>query len=156
LGELAVLSPANFTGYWNDPGATAAALVDGWLLTGDLGYRDGEGYIWFGGRRKDLVVRGGSNISPLEVEEALQECPAVMEAGVVGVPDETFGERVVAYVALRAGKSVTERELRQFCRDRLADYKVPERVAFIPALPKGPTGKAQRRVLREMALEARL
>jgi long-chain acyl-CoA synthetase len=154
VGELAVLSPANFIGYWNDPAATASALVNGWLITGDLGLRDAEGYIWFRGRRKELIIRGGSNVSPLEVEKALRQFPAVIEAGVVGVPDEAFGERVVAFVAIRAGHAGDEAELRRFCRDLLADYKIPERVGFLPALPKGPTGKPLRRALREMAIEA--
>lgn len=151
IGELAVRSPANFIGYWNDPEATRRALVDGWLRTGDLGRRDSEGYFWFEGRRKELIIRGGSNISPQEVEGALVQHAAVMEAGVVGAPDGVYGERVVAFVALREGRAICESELREFTRERLADYKVPELVFFLPVLPKGPTGKVQRRVLRDLA-----
>jgi long-chain acyl-CoA synthetase len=153
IGELAVRSPANFVGYWNDPEATGRTLVGGWLRTGDLGRRDGDGYFWFEGRTKELIIRGGSNISPQEVEGALLQHPAVMEAGVVGVPDEVYGERVVAFVALREGRSASESELREFTRQRLADYKVPDRISFLPVLPKGLTGKLQRRALRDLGLK---
>jgi long-chain acyl-CoA synthetase len=151
-GELALRSPANFAGYWDDPRETAAALQDGWLLTGDLARRDPDGYYWFEGRKKQIIIRGGSNIAPQEVEEALYHHPAVLEAGVIGMPDPVYGERVVAFVSLRS--PVTEEELRQFARTRLADYKVPERIRFLPELPKGITGKVQRRDLKEMAVSA--
>ncbi len=153
IGELAVRSPANFVGYWNDSEATERTLVGGWLRTGDLCRRDGEGYIWFEGRRKEIIIRAGSNISPQEVEGALLQHVAVMEAGTVGMPDEVCGERVVSYVALREGQSASESELREFTRERLADYKVPERIFFLPVLPKGPTGKVQRRALKDLARE---
>jgi long-chain acyl-CoA synthetase len=151
IGELAVRSPANFIGYWNDPEATRQTLVEGWLRTGDLGRRDGEGYFWFEGRRKELIIRGGSNISPQEVEGALLQHAAVREAGVVGAPDDVYGERVVAFVALSERCAVCEGELREFARQRLSDYKVPELIFVLPLLPKGPTGKVQRRVLRDLA-----
>jgi long-chain acyl-CoA synthetase len=154
IGELAVRSPANFIGYWNDPEATKRTVVDGWLRTGDLGRRDREGYFWFEGRTKELIIRGGSNISPQEVEGALVQHPSVMEAGVVGAPDSVYGERVVAFVASREGRAISEHELREFTRQRLADYKVPEAIFFLPVLPKGPTGKVQRRVLRDLARQA--
>jgi long-chain acyl-CoA synthetase len=151
VGQIAVRSPANFIGYWNDPDTTNQALVDGWLLTGDLGRRDRDGYLWFEGRTKEIIIRGGSNIAPREVEDVLYQHPAVIEVGVVGAPDVIYGERVVAFVALREKSSVTESELREFSRQRLADYKVPERFVFLPVLPKGLTGKVQRRALKEMA-----
>jgi long-chain acyl-CoA synthetase len=154
IGELAVRSPANFIGYWNDAEATQQTLVEGWLRTGDLGRRDGDGYFWFEGRRKELIIRGGSNISPQEVEGALLQHEAVMEAGVIGAPDEVYGERLVAYVALRAERSIGESELQAFTRQQLADYKVPERIFFLPVLPKGPTGKVQRRALKDLARQA--
>src|SRR5207248_3046670 len=110
-GELAVRSPSVFVGYWNDPEATANTLIDGWLMTGDLVRRDSDGYVWFQGRRKEVIIRGGSNVSPQEVEEALYQHPAVMVVGVIGVPDECFGECVVACVSLSAGKSATAEEL---------------------------------------------
>jgi long-chain acyl-CoA synthetase len=154
IGEMAVRSPANFIGYWEDPAATAGALQDGWLLTGDLVRRDSEGYFWFAGRLKEIIIRGGSNISPQEVEEALYRHPAVMEVGVIGMPDPVYNEQVVACVSLRDGRRAEEQELRDFARERLADYKVPERIVFLPQLPKGLTGKVQRRALKQMAANA--
>ena len=151
IGELAVRSPANFVGYWNDPDATSQTIVDGWLKTGDLCRRDAEGYFWFEGRKKEIIIRGGSNISPQEVEGALLQHEAVMEAGVVGVRDEILGERVTAFVSLRDGWLICDKELREFTRQRLADYKVPDRIFFLSMLPKGPTGKVQRRALRDLA-----
>lgn len=152
VGELAVRSAANFVGYWNDPKATAASLQDGWLLTGDLGRIDAEGYLWFAGRSKTVIIRGGSNIAPQEVEEVLYQHPAVLEVGVIGLPDVTYGESVVACAVLRDGQCVREEELREFTRRRLADYKVPERIVFLSAIPKGSTGKVQRDALKQMVL----
>jgi long-chain acyl-CoA synthetase len=124
--------------------------VNGWLRTGDLASRDGDGYYWFKGRKKQIIVRAGSNISPQEVEEALYLHPAVLAAGVVGAPDILYGEQVVAFVVARIGQTVDEETLRQFARQRLADYKVPERIVFLKELPTSPTGKVQRRALKEM------
>lgn len=150
IGEIVVRSLANCTGYWDDPIATAGLFVDGWLRTGDLALRDGDGYYWFKGRLKQLIIRGGSNISPQEVEEALYGHSAVLEAGVIGVPHPIFGEVPVACVSLRPGKSAREDELRAHARDLLSDYKVPERIFFIQELPKGLTGKVDRRRLRDI------
>jgi long-chain acyl-CoA synthetase len=152
-GEIAVRSPANFIEYWRDSEATERTLVDGWLLSGDLARFDRDGYLWFEGRKKELIIRGGSNISPQEVEEALYQHPAVREVGVVGAPDAVHGERVVAFAVSGKDLSVTENELREFARQRLADYKVPDRIIFLPVLPKGLTGKVQRRALKEMMRE---
>ncbi len=154
IGEIIVRSPASFIGYWKNPQATADTLIDGWLYTGDLARRDAEGYFWFEGRKKQIIIRGGSNISPQEVEGALYEHPAVLEAGVIGWPDPVYGEIVVAFVALREGMHAPAEELREFARERLSDYKVPERVMFLPELPKGITGKVQRRALKDMAASA--
>jgi long-chain acyl-CoA synthetase len=151
-GEIAVRSPANCVGYWNDPEATRVAIRDGWLYTGDLASRDADGYYWFKGRKKEIIIRAGSNISPQEVEEALYRHPAVLETGVVGAPDPAYGEIVVAFVALREGQTSEPEELIQFARKYLADYKVPERVVFLPECPKSPTGKVHRRTLKEMLL----
>ena len=151
-GEIVVRSLANCLGYWNDPEATQAALRDGWLHTGDLGCRDADGYYWFKGRQKQIIIRAGSNISPQEVEEALYQHPAVLEAGVVGAPDAVYGEVVVAFVVLREGRKATPEELLEFARQRLADYKVPERILYLDGMPKGPSGKVQRRALKEMLL----
>ena len=148
-GEIVVRTPCMTNGYWNDPAATADLMRDGWLHTGDLAHRDPDGYLWFRGRSKQIIIRAGSNISPQEVEEALYRHPAVLEAGVVGQPDPVYGELVVAFVALRPGADVTASGLQNFAREHLADYKTPERILFLPQLPKGPTGKVDRRTLKE-------
>jgi len=148
-GEIIVRSPGSCAGYWNDPVATADLLRGGWLHTGDLASRDAEGYLWFRGRSKQIIVRAGSNISPQEVEEALYPHPAVLEVGVTGKPDAVYGELVAAFVALRSGMQATEAELKAFARERLADYKVPECIYFLQELPKGLTGKVDRRSLKE-------
>ncbi len=150
IGEVIVRSTANCVGYWKDSEATEDALRDGWLRTGDLACRDADGYYWFKGRKKQIIVRAGSNISPQEVEEALYLHPAVLEAGVVGAPDPLYGERVVAFVVARNGQAVDEEAMHAFARQRLADYKVPEQIIFLEELPKGPSGKVQRRALKEM------
>ncbi|SPF52601.1 AMP-dependent synthetase and ligase [Candidatus Sulfopaludibacter sp. SbA4] len=155
VGELQVQSPANCVGYWDDPKATAATFEDGWLRTGDLVRRDADGFYWFEGRVKQIIVRGGSNISPQEVEEALYHHPAVLEAGVIGMPDPVHGEKVIAFVALREGFKAGEQELRDLVRSRIADYKTPERIVFLPVLPKGLTGKVQRRALKDLVVEGR-
>lgn len=154
-GEILVRSVINCIGYWNDPDSTKAAIdEEGWLHTGDLGSRDSDGYYWFKGRLKQIIIRAGSNIAPQEVEEALYRHPAVLEAGVAGAPDPTYGEIVVAFVALRNGQEVDERELQAFAAQRLADYKLPERIVFLDALPKGLTGKVDRRALKETLVGA--
>ena len=150
IGEVLVRSPANCVGYWNDPAATARLFEDGWLHTGDLASRDEDAYYWFKGRLKQLIIRGGSNISPQEVEEALCQHPAVLEAGVVGAPHPLYGEVAVAFVVLRTGYSVNEDQLRTHARKLLADYKVPERTFSLAELPKGLTGKVDRRGLRDI------
>jgi long-chain acyl-CoA synthetase len=152
IGELQVQSPANCVGYWDDPRATAATFDDGWLRTGDLVRCDADGFFWFLGRSKQIIVRGGSNISPQEVEEALYHHPAVLEAGVIGIPDPIHGEKVIAFVALRDEYSADEPELQHFVRSRIADYKAPEHIAFLPVLPKGLTGKVHRAALKDLAL----
>jgi len=151
VGELQVQSPGNFVGYWNDTAATAATFTDGWLRTGDLVRRDADGFFWFEGRLKQIIVRGGSNISPQEVEEVLYVHPAVLEAGVVGMPDPVYGEKVIAFVTLRDGVIGGEQELRDFVRTRIAEYKTPEQIIFLTDLPKGLTGKVERRALKELA-----
>jgi len=149
VGEICVQGPHLMTGYWQDPDASQAAIRDGWFHTGDLASCDADGFYWFAGRKKEIIIRGGSNISPQEVEAVLYQHPAVAEAGVVGLPNHLWGEVVVAFVALRTGQAVTEAELIAFARKRLADYKTPESIIFRTELPKGPTGKIQRRALRE-------
>lgn len=151
-GEIAVRYPGNCIGYWNDPQGTEALLRNGWLHTGDMASRDSGGYYWFQGRKKEIIIRCGSNISPQEVEEALYQHPSVMEVGVIGMPDPILGERVVAFISTRTEDAPSEKELIEYVRQRLADYKTPERILFIDQLPKGPTGKVQRRALKEMLI----
>jgi long-chain acyl-CoA synthetase len=155
-GELIVKTPVNLVGYWDDVAATRAALRDGWLFTGDLVRRDSDGYFWFEGRKKQIIVRDGFNISPQEVEEAIYTHPAVLEVGVIGIPDsvEARGERVLAFVALRDGCVTSEDELREHARRRLADLKVPEKILFLEKLPKGISGKIQRAALKQLQLAA--
>jgi acyl-CoA synthetase (AMP-forming)/AMP-acid ligase II len=151
VGEIVVRSHGQTLGYWNDPVSTDAAIRDGWLHTGDLGRRDADGYYWFEGRAKDLIIRGGSNISPGEVEDVLIAHPAVSEAGVVGAPDPEFRQVVWAYVALRSGAEASEADLKAWAGTRIAAYKVPERIIFVDQTPKGLTGKTDRKTLRERA-----
>ena len=152
VGEIVVQSGAVTLGYWNDPENTQAALRGGWMHSGDLARRDADGYLWFAGRAKDIIIRGGSNISPGEVEDVLYAHPAVYEVGVVGVPCSELGQRVRAYVALRPGAAATDQELIDWAAKSIAAYKVPESVKFLAALPIGPTGKVVRRALREQAM----
>jgi fatty-acyl-CoA synthase len=138
-GELLVRGPNVFAGYWRNPEATAAAFDDGWLLTGDLAERDSDGDYWLRGRLKELVVSGGENVYPAEIEAVLLDHPAVVEAAVVGVPDERWGEVCIAYVVTR--ESVDETELRAFCAERLARFKVPKAFHAVDALPRNSLGK---------------
>jgi long-chain acyl-CoA synthetase len=149
VGEVCIQSPTLMTGYWNDTEATAAIVRDGWFHTGDLARCDAEGYYWFAGRAKQIIIRGGSNISPQEVEAVLLEHPIVREAAVIGRPDPIWGEIVVGYVALRDAGTLTEGELIKFASTRMAAYKTPEKIIFRDALPKTATGKLDRRALRE-------
>lgn len=150
VGEIVVKGPIVTQGYLNNPAATAESFREGWFRTGDLGYFDGDGYLWFKGRIKQIIIRGGSNISPQEVEEAFYQHPDVLEAAAIGVPDPKWGETVKAYVALKPeSQPVSAEVMLDFVRHRIADYKVPESIEFVPVLPKGVTGKIDRRRLRE-------
>jgi acyl-CoA synthetase (AMP-forming)/AMP-acid ligase II len=154
-GELLVQSPAMMVGYWNDPTATAEALRAGWMHTGDLVRCDEAGDYWFVSRKKEIIIRGGSNISPLEVEEVLDAHPAVHLSCVVGLPDEHYGQIVAAFVALHADASPppTPDELRRFVADRIAGYKVPERIVILPEMPLTSTGKVDRKKLHAQVLK---
>lgn len=151
IGEIQVRGPNVFAGYWRNPQATAEAFdADGWFNTGDLGWRSADGYFTITGRARELIISGGYNIYPREVEEVLQEHPAVAEAAVVGLPDAEFGEQVVAVVAPAA--PVTdglEQELIDWCRTRLASYKKPRRVVFVSSLPRNALGKVQKHVVQQ-------
>jgi long-chain acyl-CoA synthetase len=148
VGEVAIRGHNVMKGYWRRPEATADAIRDGWFHTGDLARVDDDGYFFIVDRKKDMVIRGGYNVYPREVEEVLYEHPAVREAAVIGVPHPELGEEVAAAVALVAGAEVEEREIVQFVKAQLAAYKYPRLVWFVDELPKGPTGKILRREVR--------
>ena len=154
-GEVLLRSPAIMQGYYKDQQGTAAVVdSNGWLHTGDLAYRDRDGYFFVVGRSKELIIKGGVNIAPKQIDEVLESHPAVLEAAAVGVPDRYLGEDVVAYVVLRSGMSGDERELLAFCETRLGQFKAPTRIHFAKELPKGPSGKVQRLRLLEPATQA--
>jgi acyl-CoA synthetase (AMP-forming)/AMP-acid ligase II len=155
-GEITVRSDIVMSGYWHDPEATAATLVDGWLRTGDVGVRDEHGLLWLKDRRKDLIISGGSNIYPREVEDTLRRSPGVLEVSVIGEPDAEWGERVVAFVVRRPGASVTESELDSFCLSHLARFKRPKRYVFVRELPRNSTGKVLKTELRRQLLDGTL
>jgi acyl-CoA synthetase (AMP-forming)/AMP-acid ligase II len=147
-GEIVTRSDLVMKGYWRNPEATAAAIKNGWLHTGDMGYMDEAGYLFIMDRSKDMIISGGENIYPREIEEVLIQHPAVREVAVIGVPDTKWGEAIKAIVSLVAGQSVTERELIDFCQDYIASYKKPKSVDFIKELPKNNYGKILKRDLR--------
>jgi acyl-CoA synthetase (AMP-forming)/AMP-acid ligase II len=148
VGEIAVRSPQIMRGYWKLPDATKRALDGDWFLTGDAGYLDDKGYLYIYDRVKDMIVSGGENIYPAEVESALFGHPDVADVAVIGVPDERWGEAVKAVVVKKSGAGVTAGELLTWARDRIAGYKLPKSVDFIDALPRNPTGKILKRELR--------
>jgi acyl-CoA synthetase (AMP-forming)/AMP-acid ligase II len=138
-----------FQGYWGEPALTSEVLVDGWLHTGDLARVDAEGYIYLVDRKKDMIISGGFNVYPNEVEATLYQHPDVMEACVISVPDDTWGESVKAVVALWPGRQASANELIGHCRARIADYKSPRSVDFVAELPKNASGKLARKLVRE-------
>ena len=148
-GEIVARGARLMKGYWHNPAATAGALHDGWLHTGDLGYADEDGYIFLTGRARDFIKRGGEMISPLEVEQVLTSHPAIDDAAVIGVADADWGERVRAIVVLKGGGSAGEDEIIRFARERLASFKKPESVVFVPELPRNALGKILKTELRE-------
>jgi long-chain acyl-CoA synthetase len=148
IGEIVIRGPNVMKGYWGRPDATAETIRAGWLHTGDMGYVDEDGYFFIVDRKKDLIIRGGYNVYPREVEEVLYEHPAVREAAVVGVPHDEYGEEVAAAVALKDGAQVSADELREFVKDQVAAYKYPRRIWFVDDLPKGPTGKILKREIK--------
>lgn len=149
VGEIRVRGATVSPGYWNLPQETAAAFRDGWLYTGDLAVIDAEGYVDIVDRRKDMIITGGENVYSTEVEKALYEFPAVLEAAVFGVPDETWGEVVCAAIVPRPGVALDEAELVRACRERIAGYKVPRRIHVLRELPRTGSGKIAKRLLRE-------
>ncbi len=153
-GEVLIRGDGMMRGYYKDPAGTAAALdAEGWLHTGDLAHQDEDGYFFVVGRSKELIIKGGMNIAPKQIDEILESHPAVLEAAAVGVPDRYVGEDVVAFAVLRDGMKCDEGELLSFCESRLGHFKTPSRIHFVRDLPKGPSGKVQRLKLQEEAAE---
>jgi acyl-CoA synthetase (AMP-forming)/AMP-acid ligase II len=148
VGEIALRSATTFAGYWRDPAATESAIEDGWYHTGDFGSHR-EGFVYLAGRRNDLIIRGGENVSPVEVENRLIEHPSVAEAAVIGVPHETLGQQVKAYLVLKEGHEVSADEVRSFTGAALAGFKVPEHVEFVDSLPHNASGKVLKHLLVE-------
>jgi long-chain acyl-CoA synthetase len=145
VGEIVIRGYNVMKGYWHRPDATADTIIDGWLHTGDMGYVDEDGYFFIVDRKKDMIIRGGYNVYPREVEEVLYEHPDVREAAVLGVPHDEYGEEVAAAVALKEGSSVSPEELRDYVKGQVAAYKYPRQVWIVDDLPKGPTGKILKR-----------
>lgn len=149
IGEIVIAGPQVMSRYWNRPDATAQTLRDGWLYSGDLGVADGDGFIYVKDRKHDMIISGGVNIFPREIEEVIASHPAVAEVAVYGLPDEKWGEAVAASVVLRDGSNVDADEIRRFVGGSLARYKIPRTLDFPPHLPKNPSGKVLKRVLRD-------
>jgi acyl-CoA synthetase (AMP-forming)/AMP-acid ligase II len=149
VGEIVTRSPQTMLGYWNRPDETNRAIRNGWFYTGDAGYLDADGYIYIYDRVKDMIISGGENIYPAEVENALFGHPAVADVAVIGVPDDKWGEAVKAIVVKRPGAEASSEELIGFARERIAHYKAPRTIDFVDALPRTPTGKILKRELRK-------
>ncbi|MGG3998743.1 acyl-CoA synthetase [Anoxybacillus kestanbolensis] len=147
VGEIVISGYHLFSRYWNKPDVTAETLKDGWLYTGDLGKRDEEGFFYIVGRKKDMIITGGENVYPVEVEHVIAECEAVAEVAVVGLPDETWGEIVTAFVVLKEGMIMAADEIKNYCRKSLGSYKVPKRIELISEIPKTPVGKIDKQAL---------
>ena len=149
-GEIVMRGENVFKGYFKNEEATARAFRGGWFHTGDVGYRDPEGFFHIIDRKSDMIIRGGENIYPREIDELLYKHPSVAEAAAFGVPDPLYGEDVAAFVVLKEGREVSGEEVAAYCRERLADYKCPKSVRVVASLPKGPTGKVLKRELQAL------
>ena len=168
LGEIVLRGPNIFKGYFKNPEATAKAFANGWFHTGDIGYRDPDGFLYIADRKSDMIIRGGENIYPREIDDLLYTHPAVSAAAVIGVPDELYGEEVAAFIVLKDGfaiedgdraakdsKVIKADDIINFCKQHLADFKCPKSVHFVPDIPKGPTGKLLKRELAKLYAEVR-
>jgi long-chain acyl-CoA synthetase len=172
LGEIVLRGPNIFKAYFKNPDATSKAFANGWFHTGDIGYRDADGFFYIADRKSDMIIRGGENIYPREIDDLLYTHPAVAHAAVIGVPDELYGEEVAAFIVLKQGfessppyeggvaegrgdSLVTVQDIIDFCKLHLADYKCPKTVHFVDDIPKGPTGKLLKRELARLFAEAR-
>src|SRR5579885_18410 len=149
-GEIVMRGENIFKGYFKNEEATARAFRGGWFHTGDVGFRDAEGFFHIVDRKSDMIIRGGENIYPREIDELLYKHPSVAEAAAIGVPDELYGEEVAAFVVLKEGHAAGEDEIKVYCREHLADYKCPKTVRVVESLPKGPTGKVLKRELQRL------
>ncbi|HWP54131.1 MAG TPA: long-chain fatty acid--CoA ligase, partial [Pyrinomonadaceae bacterium] len=147
LGEIVLRGENILKGYFKNPEATERAFHGGWFHTGDIGYRDKDGFFYIVDRKTDMIIRGGENIYPREIDEVLYQHPAVAAAATIGVPDQLYGEEVAAFIVLKDGASATEAELISHCQTELADYKCPKAIHFVTDIPKGPTGKLLKREL---------
>jgi len=147
LGEIVLRGENILKGYYKNPAATETAFRNGWFHTGDVGYRDPDGFYYIVDRKSDMIIRGGENIYPREIDEVLYQHPAVAAAATIGVPDPLYGEEVAAFVVVKDGLTVSDEELSGFCRERLADYKCPKTIRIVAEIPKGPTGKLLKREL---------
>ncbi|HKR21015.1 MAG TPA: AMP-binding protein [Pyrinomonadaceae bacterium] len=154
LGEIVMRGDNILKGYYKNPDATETAFRNGWFHTGDIGYRDADGFYFIVDRKSDMIIRGGENIYPREIDEVLYAHPGVAAAAAVGVPDELYGEEVAAVIVLKEGAKASQAEVIEFCKSRLADYKCPKTVHFVHDIPKGPTGKLLKRELAKMLKEA--
>jgi long-chain acyl-CoA synthetase len=150
LGEIVLRGENILKGYYKNDAANATAFRNGWFHTGDIGYRDEDGFYFIVDRKSDMIIRGGENIYPREIDEVLYQHPAIAAAAAVGVPDALYGEEVAGVVVLKRGANATEQEVIDFCKARLADFKCPKTVHFVEDIPKGPTGKLLKRELAKM------
>jgi len=152
IGEICVRGGNVMMGYWNQPEETARAMRNGWLLTGDIGFHDADGYFYITDRKKDMLLVNGNNVYPREIEEVIYQYPGVKEAAVIGVPDARKGEQPVAFVTAAEGQILHEKAILQHVRNKLADYKVPKKMVFLPGLPRNAAGKVLKTALRRQPL----